>query len=270
MLKFSEMEVSTEFLVCISKNRIKGRPKTSNLYKRYNESKLNKKKRKLFVEAYMELAENGWLNEFVNIHGDMSHNFHTCNMMNGSCDVIGSYRFLPWHRIYLLKFEQQLQTLDKSLFVPFWRWTKIRRFPKWLNEVKPTGMKNRMGKSYDVTRDIQSPDRLPTKDDIKSRMALDNFEDFTLALEGMNPRGAHNRVHSWVGGTMNTMYSPADPIFWLHHAECDRLWYSWQVKHPMEHPPLTGSDAILTPWDERYSDIADLHNLPYFYRQLKV
>lgn len=269
MLKFSELEITAEFRAGISKDK-KKKTGSSKQYKRCNESKLSKKKRKLFVEAYMELAESGWLNQFVNIHGDMSYNFHTCNMMNGVCDVIGSYRFLAWHRLYLLKFEEKLREYDSSLFVPFWRWTKSRKFPKWLEDVKPEGMVNRMGKTYNVTREIESPQRLPTKADIKSRMALDNYKDFTLALEGMEPKGAHNRVHGWVGGTMNTMYSPADPIFWLHHAECDRLWYSWQVKHPDQHPPLTGKDAILSPWEERYSDMADLELLPFYYRQLKV
>lgn len=41
----------------------------------------------------------------------------------------------------------------------------------------------------------------------------------------------HNLVHRWVGGNMADMTSPNDPVFWLHHCNCDRLWAVWQVQH---------------------------------------
>jgi hypothetical protein len=33
-----------------------------------------------------------------------------------------------------------------------------------------------------------------------------------------------NLVHRWVNGNMVSMASPNDPVFWLHHANIDRLW----------------------------------------------
>jgi hypothetical protein len=41
----------------------------------------------------------------------------------------------------------------------------------------------------------------------------------------------HNLVHMWVGGSMTTMTSPNDPVFWLHHCFMDRLWTDWQMMH---------------------------------------
>lgn len=41
----------------------------------------------------------------------------------------------------------------------------------------------------------------------------------------------HGLVHAAVGGPegdMTAMHSPNDPIFWLHHANVDRLWWNWQ------------------------------------------
>jgi len=35
-------------------------------------------------------------------------------------------------------------------------------------------------------------------------------------------------VHVNIGGDMGTMYSPFDPLFWLHHGHVDKLWWSWQ------------------------------------------
>jgi len=30
--------------------------------------------------------------------------------------------------------------------------------------------------------------------------------------------------------------SPADPVFWLHHANIDRLWAEWQKTHRGQNP----------------------------------
>ena len=73
-----------------------------------------------------------------------------------------------------------------------------------------------------------------------------NYTQFTSQLEGY-----HNVVHGWVGGTMNNiMYSPADPVFWMHHAMIDRLWSLWQAKpaNAAKRPSLTGANAVLDPW----------------------
>ncbi len=37
----------------------------------------------------------------------------------------------------------------------------------------------------------------------------------------------HNNVHNLIGGRMATMQSPQDLIFWMHHANIDRLWTAW-------------------------------------------
>lgn len=42
----------------------------------------------------------------------------------------------------------------------------------------------------------------------------------------------HNLVHRWVGGNMLGMTSPDDPVFFMHHAQIDRMWTLWQGKHP--------------------------------------
>jgi tyrosinase len=53
---------------------------------------------------------------------------------------------------------------------------------------------------------------------------------------------------------MGGAYSPNDPIFWLHHANVDRIWAQWQKfqlgiggSHPRsaDYPPITQSD----PWN---------------------
>ncbi len=53
----------------------------------------------------------------------------------------------------------------------------------------------------------------------------------------------HNLVHRWVNGTMMNMTSPNDPVFWLHHANVDRLWVDWQRQHPTVCPFLPSKHA---------------------------
>ncbi|MES2669769.1 MAG: tyrosinase family protein [Pseudomonadota bacterium] len=64
----------------------------------------------------------------------------------------------------------------------------------------------------------------------------------------------HNKVHNCIGGVgaidpgpygnMTNFLSPVDPIFFLHHANMDRLWALWTRKQEaMRYPTLpTGSD----------------------------
>ncbi|KAK3997446.1 tyrosinase [Cladorrhinum sp. PSN332] len=62
-----------------------------------------------------------------------------------------------------------------------------------------------------------------------------DFGWFNTLVEGFpsfEASGVHGGGHYGVGGTLGQMgdlfLSPADPIFHLHHANLDRLWWSWQ------------------------------------------
>ena len=67
------------------------------------------------------------------------------------------------------------------------------------------------------------------------------FSTFQRKLE----LGAHGDVHVAVGSTMDTASSPADALFWLHHANIDRLWAQWQADHPQAKTPH--SSTVLQP-----------------------
>lgn len=69
----------------------------------------------------------------------------------------------------------------------------------------------------------------------------------------------HNRVHLWVSGeetfahqgghedvegpfgTMAWNSSPNDPVFFLHHANVDRLWSLWMQRHGQVYEPESGA-----------------------------
>ena len=69
----------------------------------------------------------------------------------------------------------------------------------------------------------------------------------------------HNRVHLWVSGemifsheggheekagpygTMAWNSSPNDPVFFLHHANVDRIWSLWMARHGQVYEPASGA-----------------------------
>jgi hypothetical protein len=74
---------------------------------------------------------------------------------------------------------------------------------------------------------------------VEAALAPKRFEDFgstpsdnhhQRAIQDTLESGPHNNIHNAVGGGpgfMSELMAPVDPIFWLHHANLDRLWDLW-------------------------------------------
>ena len=221
-------------------------------YARKNEANLTATERQRFLCALDVLISNGTFGQIVDIHADASHQMH------------GTQRFLPWHRIYLLILEQALQAIHPDVSIPYWDWTKAKgqTFPAWLAGVTPTVVTPT--RTITVTRFPQSSASLATlASNIPSIMALTTFSDFTSQLEGV-----HGGVHVWVGGTMSGIpTAPADPIFWLHHCNIDRLWWKWQTSAvgSGKNPSLSGASAVMDPWTYTEADTRDITTLGFTY-----
>jgi Common central domain of tyrosinase len=54
--------------------------------------------------------------------------------------------------------------------------------------------------------------------------ASERNNGFRTALEG----GPHATPHNYLGAIMTTINAPDDPLFYLHHANVDRIWSIWQ------------------------------------------
>ncbi len=230
-----------------------------------------------FKNAVVRLVEDGTYRTLVGHHMDMSHNMH------GSMGEVGLYRFLGWHRRYLLEFERELGRVDallrpgapQRLAVPYWRWQSP--FPKWLNGFLPA-LDPGTGRPPAPRKNASPPSKANATDvrTIVERFSIqqtgltgeNDYTKFTYGLEGWGRRPggtslpAHNQGHAWIGGIMNnTMASPTDPAFWLHHAEVDRLWQIWRQAHGSPGPRLSGRDRIMDPWPESYDDLLDTQGL---------
>lgn len=67
---------------------------------------------------------------------------------------------------------------------------------------------------------------------IKGVLAKKDFVTFARAVDGetnWTNMGIHGPGHFGIGGEAGDMYSsPGEPLFYLHHANLDRVWWQWQ------------------------------------------
>jgi tyrosinase len=173
--------------------------------------------------------------------------------------------FLAWHRLYLYLLERRLQRAanDPTLGVPYWDWIADPVLPPQLNTAAQL---NKWGVTRRWNQNV-----LPRATDLAAATARSDFPSFQSTLEGV-----HGLVHQAVGGvapplaTMATSSSPADPIFWFHHSNVDRIWAQWQASPQGEAPPnqnyvLQPSTGFAVRWGRRVSFVLDLTGLGYRY-----
>lgn len=76
---------------------------------------------------------------------------------------------------------------------------------------------------------------------IRASLAPRTFEQFAGSVKepegSLLESGPHGAVHSFVGKTMLFNLSPVDPVFYLHHANVDRLWCEWEAMQKHEQLP---------------------------------
>ena len=194
--------------------------------------------------------------KMVGVHGNMMHQMH------GGMGA-GTQRFLSWHRDYLLQLEKEMQKVDSQSFIPYWDWTKKWKLPVWLKSFKPSVFVPGRG-TVVVTRqpDASAPVSARTAA-IATLLTIPDYTTFTDTFEG----NAHGEVHMALNGTMSDIrIAPADPLFWMHHAQIDRIWSQWQVTHPGKNPTLTGAKAIMDPWTETATQLRSITTLGYVYQ----
>lgn len=221
---------------------------------RKDQASLTAVERKRFLCAYQTLINDGRLGALVAIHAQ-THYQH------------GSQRFLPWHRVYLLQLEQALQTVHPDVTIPYWNWTddSEQSIPMWLASFKPTVPMPAPTAAITVTRAANTSAGLATlASNIPAILDVGDFPTFTSSLEAV-----HGGVHVWVGGSMSQVpTAPADPIFWMHHANIDRLWWQWQQTHPGLNPNLTGTgpdSPVMDPWPTTQAQTRSITDLGYDY-----
>ncbi len=185
----------------------------------------------------------------ANIHGTYSDPTTPEETSSWNNCEHGSYHFLSWHRMYLYFFDRILRAAsgDPNLVLPYWNWTDPAQ------RTLPAAF--RLPASASNALYVPPPGRQASFDagtgslgagavDYSAAFADTNFDSPTGSgasfggqiagpMQFNGPHGAfesqpHDVVHVALGGFMDDPNTAAeDPIFWLHHANIDRMWNRW-------------------------------------------
>jgi tyrosinase len=216
----------------------------------------------------------------------------------------GSWFFLPWHRMYLHFFEQIVAAEVVKLggpqdwALPYWNYSAAPSSrllpPAFRNPIQLDGTPNNLyvaerdaacnaGQAFADERDVDLQTALTPP--VFSGSNADNFGGFptNFSHSGNGPgtveRVPHGSMHVAVGGPTGWMgaFNTAglDPIFWLHHANIDRLWQVWLNRDPSHRNPtsLQWLSRIAFPFYDaaqqirtlRCADVVDPATLNYTY-----
>lgn len=202
---------------------------------RKNADTLTTAERDRFVWALATFNNGGrgLFNDFRNVHTSA-----------GDPEAHGLAGFLPWHRSFLLDLERELQAIDPAVALPYWRFDLPA--PKLFSR-EFIGTSDTTGTvQFAPTNPLQTwatdgmipgIDRSP---DFKTatESAFVSPEATTLALGGPDMEYAlfqdmegdpHGSAHTSFSGSISGIPTAAkDPLFFLLHANVDRLWAKWQ------------------------------------------
>lgn len=191
--------------------------------------------------------------------------FRDMHVSRALAESHGNMGFLPWHRAYLLDLERELQAIDPAVALPYWRFDRpapkvfSRRFmgvPNSAGRLQFTAGHPLESWRTDNTPGIQ---RAPGFAATSAPAGLLN-EVQTIALGGASPNAAyaefirmegdpHGSAHMSfsLGFITNPATAPRDPLFFMLHANADRLWAKWQWIHRRTSPTEQRAFAAATP-----------------------
>ncbi|SDT03337.1 tyrosinase [Pseudomonas asplenii] len=159
--------------------------------------------------------------------------------------------FLPWHRMYVMYFEQIIREVsgEAEFTLPFWDYTGPYSAAGNNYSVMP---KEFLLKDDPVFGSLYRPDRNPGSNagkpvvDFGSSLDLAcmKWRDYSSKIGFCSniDNNPHGSLHDDVGngkGMGEVPWAANDPVFWIHHANIDRIWASW-IKSGGQNPN-TGS-----------------------------
>lgn len=237
-------------------------------------------------------TDSSYYDDFVYIHMDLNVLIHNTGF------------FLPWHRLYVQTFEDEL--ISKCGFngvQPYWDWTKdtadFYHATIWSDadydglgswgdpsndfQITTGGLKD-MRLAYPVPHNLRrnftlfpyfppgfaGPPGVPPLDptlmynttftsavvNATLNSTPGDYATFQATLENFS--GPHPGPHLIIGGDMGgtcpfgggppscypgAKWSANEPMFFLHHAMIDKIWYDWQQQDPRNTNVFTGGSV---------------------------
>jgi len=188
--------------------------------------------------------------------------FRDMHVQAASAEAHGNTGFLPWHRAYVLDLERELQRIDSSVTLPYWR------FDQPAPALYTTAFMGASGAGdivqftpghpleqwttdgqVGITRGLRFPVNgiPPSMISEVDTLALGGVNNIFASFRGMES-SPHGRAHTGFRGFINAIATAAkDPLFFLLHANADRLWAKWQWLHHRTSPADPSAYAVPSP-----------------------
>lgn len=180
--------------------------------------------------------------------------------------------FHPWHRVFLLHLEREMQEEFPQVTIPYWKFdegagnvfttgfigetiydlsgSKRPKFDK-LNPLytyidhTAWGPMSRTYVESDPATGKPRKSIYTESQIIDVSQSLREFENWSKHEE----RNSHNQAHNSFGGQLSDIgRDPIDPLFFMMHSNVDRLWALWQEKYDR----FDSSATETYPFQEKY------------------
>lgn len=227
---------------------------------RKNANTLKAPEKARFIAAFAQLNNQGLgrFQDFRNMHKEPL----ALNQAHGAPG------FLPWHRAYLLDLERELQAIDPSVTLPYWRFDQAAPnifkldFFGVSDNLGTVSFANNNPLQFWKTDNTPGINRRPLfnttvappglRTEAQTLALGTNFSSFRI-MEG-NPHGS---AHVSFGGMIqDPATAPKDPLFFLLHCNVDRLWAKWQRQNARFNPATVASfnNNLASPVGHRLGD----------------
>ncbi|EUC55929.1 tyrosinase tyrosinase: common central domain protein [Rhizoctonia solani AG-3 Rhs1AP] len=177
-------------------------------------------------------------------------------MINQTVHKVASFH--PWHRYFLVMRERDLSECGYSDGIPYWDWTHdadsvdaFKRakifdpktgfgrtgFPEGDNSTAScvengpyAGMQLNFPEPHCLRRSFNLTDDMPANWTSSVVKQIMDYPDY-ISFWNNSERIPHDHIHRAIGGDLRRQYSPNEPLFFIHHAQTDRLWTLWQGRN---------------------------------------
>ena len=214
---------------------------------RKNANTLTPAERDRIVSAFAKLNNQG---------AGRFQDFRDAHTLVSKPQAHGHAGFLPWHRAYILDLERELQAIDPSVALPYWRFDQAAPnlfsgdFIGVADSNGTVQFSNNNPLQFWVTDGLPGVKRKPLFPTSQAPPGLFT-EAQTLALGGNNKLysafrnmefNPHGNAHTSFELDISSIPTAAkDPLFFLLHCNVDRLWAKWQRQNSRFNPALAAS-----------------------------
>lgn len=252
-----------------------------------------------------------WIPEEINGKNKLCNSYQTYKDLKAAWDNCThtesgaeEIHFLVWHRMYTYHFEKIVRKVSgySDFALPYWGYTNVEDSLK--NRTMPERYRDKASALYQAARLDSLLNGIPISGSATRKLSLTKLnENHSYALYNKNiDRAPHGAMHNYIGfgndtlgklkynnvwqqdtyGMMSEVATAAfDPIFWVHHANIDRIWQQW-TNSPNGQKVLL-EELKKVPWSYVFFDengkkieytieeVVDmLYNMDYDYDDTKV